>query len=422
MFLILRNFLLSIVFFAGSFSQAGAIEQLSWQDCLREAAKNHPDLIAAQEDVLQGQEAKKIIASAGLPQISADLGASTSNSSNAGSTKSFDYGVSASQLLFDGTKTTSNIHAAAEDIKVAKENFRFTSTQVRLRLRSAFIDLLRAQELISLTQEIYNLRKSNLELITLRYESGTEHKGALLTAKANISQSLFEINQAQRGLETAQRRLIKELGRSEFVPVTVRGDFEVGFAEGITPDFDRFAEKNPSLLKVKAQKNAAAFSITANRGNFWPEVLLDGGVGKSENEWPPHKRSSSGGIRVSVPLFSGGANIARVEQAKSVYRQLEQEERSIKDGIILALQTSWSSFADAVEKVKVQKDFLLAIEERSKIAQAQYSVGLISFDNWTIIEDDLVSSRKSFLDVQAAALSAEANWIQAKGETLEYEN
>ncbi len=64
---------------------------------------------------------------------------------------------------------------------------------------------------------------------------------------------------------------------------------------------------------------------------------------------------------------------------------------------------------------------LLATEERSKIAQAQYSIGLVTFDNWTIIEDNLVKAKNNYLDAQAAALLAEAKWIQAKGETLEYD-
>ena len=45
----------------------------------------------------------------------------------------------------------------------------------------------------------------------------------------------------------------------------------------------------------------------------------------------------------------------------------------------------------------------------------------MSFDNWTIIQDNLVKAKKAFLDAQANGLFAEAGWIQAKGETLEYE-
>ena len=69
----------------------------------------------------------------------------------------------------------------------------------------------------------------------------------------------------------------------------------------------------------------------------------------------------------------------------------------------------------------VQKLNLTATEERSKISQAQYSIGLISFDNWTIIEDNLVTAKSAYLNAESAALLAEANWIQAKGETIEYE-
>ena len=75
---------------------------------------------------------------------------------------------------------------------------------------------------------------------------------------------------------------------------------------------------------------------------------------------------------------------------------------------------------DAIESVDVQLKSLDAAQERSKIAQAQYSTGFINFDNWIIIENDLVSAKKSYLQAQANALLAEANWIQAKGETLEY--
>ncbi|MCW8799239.1 MAG: TolC family protein, partial [Prosthecochloris sp.] len=51
-------------------------------------------------------------------------------------------------------------------------------------------------------------------------------------------------------------------------------------------------------------------------------------------------------------------------------------------------------------------------------ANAQYSNGLISFDDWVIIEDNLVSSKKSYLNAEAELLLAEAQWMKAKGVTL----
>ncbi|MBU2102871.1 MAG: TolC family protein, partial [Candidatus Omnitrophica bacterium] len=106
--------------------------------------------------------------------------------------------------------------------------------------------------------------------------------------------------------------------------------------------------------------------------------------------------------------------------ARAVFNQAKADERSAKAGIILTLAQQWAAFRDAAETVEVQNKFLVAAEARAKIAEEQYSLGLLQFDNWTIIEDTLVSAKKSFLNAQANALSAQANWIQAKGETLEY--
>ncbi len=421
----LNRFLIIAFTCTGIFLNLGmpvhADEVLSWDDALHEAAKNHPDLIAAQENIVQGKTIKTITASDALPQITADLSASTQKTGSSGSSNSFSYGLSGKQLLFDGLKTVNNIHSSNERIKAAQENFKFTSTEVRLRLRQAFVNLLKAQESIMLAQEIYKIRKDNLDLISLRYQSGTEHRGALLTAQANLLQADFDVHQADRSFEIAQRQLSKELGRAEFVPIKASGVFTVSDAATQKPDYEQLASQNPSVLKLMAQLNAAAFDVKAAKGDFWPSIALDGGVSKSGEHWAPGNNESGVGVSVSLPLFEGGSRLARLAQEQSIYRQLKEQERSTKDATILALAQSWGSLQDAIENVDVQKKFLEAAEERAKIASQQYSVGLISFDNWTIIEDDLVRNKKTFLTTQADALLAEAAWVQAKGETLEYE-
>ncbi len=427
-----------LLFLSLSFNKAGAEEILSWQDCIKEAAKNHPDLIAAVEQVKQSEAAKKITASTLYPQITADLSASTSKTGSGGSsdsgsggkggqasgsstTDSYDYGLTATQLVFDGTKTIQNVKAASENIKASKENFRFTSTTVRFRLRSAFVSLLETQESLKITQEIYDIRRSNLELITLRYESGLEHKGALLTAEADLANAKYGIDQAKRALEVAQRDLIKEMGRQQLVPVAAKGDFEVSDRVKEKPDFLALVKNNPSLQQLIAQKNAAQFSLNSAYANFSPTLSGSAGTGKAGNHWEPKSDQWNLGLALSMPIFEGGLRFAQVDQARALLNQLRENERSTKDSLVLTLEETWAALQDTIENVEVQRKSLIASEERSKIAQAQYSIGLIAFDNWTIIEDNLVSAKRSLLNAQTNALLAEASWVQAKGETLEYE-
>jgi len=420
----LRIYFIALIFLVISFGSLAAEEILSWEDCIKEASRNHPDLIAAQEEIKQSQASKKITASTLYPQASANLGAATGRTDSGNSSTvadSYSYGVSGTQLIFDGAKTINEVRSAAENITASKQNFKYTSVTVRYNLRSAYVSLLKAQESLKITQEIYEIRRSNLELITLRYESGLEHKGALLTAEADLASASYQVLQAQRDLEVAQRKLIKEMGRKQFTPILLKGDFQVSAAIKEKPSFEMIVQNNPSLRKIISQKNSAEFSLKSAYANFSPTLSGSASADKTGSHWEPKNDEWNLGLTLSMPIFEGGLRLAQVAQAKAYLNQLKENERSTRDNLVFTLGQKWFLFQDAIDNVGVQYKALIATQERSKIAQAEYSLGLMSFDSWTIIEDNLVSQKSVYLDAQANALLAEAAWIQAKGGTLEYE-
>lgn len=406
-----------------------ADEVLTWEDCILEAKKNNPRLISSGEGIKQQESAKDITVSGLFPQIDADLAAGTAKTSvtdsAAGTTTNstadtYSYGLSGTQLIFDGFKTISDVKSAAENVKAAQQSYKFTSSAVRLGLRTAFVNLLTAQELISVTEDIKEIRKDNLMLITLRYESGLEHKGALLTAEANFAEANFELARAKRDVESNQRELIRQMGGREFRPLSVKADFGVRDTAEEKPDFDDLVKINPAVLQAAFEKNAALFGVKSSYGNFSPELSGTAGAGKKSRHWPPRNNQWDLGLNLTMPIFEGGLRLAQVSRAYSVYRQAEADEKNARDTAIVNLQRTWAGLQDALEAVEVQGKILDAGRERAKIAEAQYSAGFINFDDWIIIENDLVAAKKAYLQSQATALLAEADWIHAKGETLEY--
>ena len=141
-------FFVTLCFFCFSLLQAKAEEVLTWENCLAEANKNHPDLISALENINQQKASKSITASGLYPQVDANMNVSragTSNTTGSASTKtttdSYSYGVSGTQLIFDGFKTTNKVKSASENINAAQYNYSFASSKVRLNLRTAFVNL-----------------------------------------------------------------------------------------------------------------------------------------------------------------------------------------------------------------------------------------------------------------------------------------
>lgn len=230
-------------------------------------------------------------------------------------------------------------------INEAKNNhIDLRSPDTQAKLRTAFVNLLTAQELLNITENIAERCERNTKLVKLQYEAGREHKGSLLTMQANLGLAEFEAARAKRKIALAQKKLNSALGRVRPVPIRAGGKFEAKHYAGERPDFGAIAKKNPSM---------------------------------------------------------------------------RSKEKSGRHGSVLLLEETWMDMQDAVERVEAQNRLLKASEERARIAGTQYSTGLISFDNWIIIENSLGTERKSFLEAQKNVLIAEAEWIQTNGGMLD---
>ncbi|MCJ7662626.1 MAG: TolC family protein [Desulfobacterales bacterium] len=403
-----------------SLTGAGAQEVLTWQACVNEARQNHPDLISAKEVVNQSKADRAIAISTILPQVSTEVRQSTSKSHLNNTTDTAAYGITAQQLLFDGLKTPYDIAAAAKNVKSTQYTYVVTSSDIRLRLRTAFIALLNAQELLTITKDISMLRKQNADLVKLLYEGGREHRGALLTAEANRAQADLDVVQAQRAITVAQRQLCKEMGRSEVRPIQVTGDLDSITVKQEKPNFEALAPSTPFLENLSAKKEAAQFGLKSAKAAFFPQIFANASAGRTDTDWPPHNDDWSVGVTLTFPIFEGGRRWADVSKARAVLNQAQADERSNRDGVTLTLEQSWTNWQNAIDTVAVQKEVMQAAEEREKIARVQYTNGLITFDSWTIIEDALVQARKSLLAAQANGFISEAQWIQAQGGTLDH--
>ena len=395
-------------------------DSLTWQQCVSETREAHPDLASALA-LLQQAEADTRITKGGIfPKLSLGLSSQERGVANAGSSSLFSYSLSAQQLLFDGGKTSSQVAGSKEAIKAAQNNYSAVSANVRFALRSAFTALLKAQNLVGLTVEIAERRQKNVRLITLRYQGGRENIGSLRQAEADLAQATFEVAQAERGLVLARTTLASALGRDLRQPVTVKGAFTASFLTSQKPELAPLAKKHPLYLQLDASSRAAQYEFDAARHAFFPQLYLTSSVGRSTpDRWDFDGVDWSTGVTLSLPIYEGGSGGGRAAKAQAVARQRNAQQKSGYLQILDVLEQSWKDFQDARQMVVVRKKFLDAAVERATIATAQYSNGLISFNDWVLIEDNLVSAKKGFLNAGADMLIAEAQWIQSKGGGLD---
>ena len=413
------NMFLAVLFFASA-SPLQADDSLTWEQCASEAKRAHPDLYTALALLQQAEADKQVTGGSRLPQLSLSVSSLKNGTSGLGSSSLSSYALSAQQLIYDGGKTSNQIASNTEAIKAAQYNYDAVSANVRFALRSAFTQLLKAQELVGLAGEIATRRQNNVRLISLRYQGGREHIGSLRQAEADLAQSQFEVSQAKRGLVLAETTLASALGRDTHQPLRVQGAFKVSDLTERKPDLAQLAKNNPLFQQLDTKSKAARFDLDASRSAFSPQLYLTSSIGRgSYDRLPTDAVDWSAGVTVSVPIYQGGSGRARVAKASAVLSQQNAQEKSGFLQLFNALEQSWKSFQDARQAVLVQNKQLLAANERSKIANAQYSNGLVTFNDWVIIENNLVNAKKKYLNGEAEMLLAEAHWIQSKGGALE---
>lgn len=395
---------------------------LTWQECLKITLENHPDLISAKEKINQAEASIGINRSGWFPGIDASASASKSRTENSQikrDSDSFSYGLSVQQLIFDGGKTRYDIKKSEEALKAKKYDYNVTVSTVVYNARSAFVSLIKAKEQLEINREIRDMRKSNLELVRLRYQAGREHKGSLLTAEANLAQSEQDIVEASRSIDLAVSALCRSMGVEKIDNIAVVGELTVPEAEETIPDFTLITNENPELKSIVQQRIVSEYALKSSKADYYPRVYGVAGVNRSGDEWLPDETRISAGLQMSLNIFQGGKSYYQVNQAKSALNQLFADEKNTRTTIAYYLEQAWINLQNNIEQVKVQEKFLNAAIERAKITDAQYSIGSVLFDNWIVVQDNLVSARQKFLTVKTSALIAEAEWIQLKGEIVQ---
>ena len=407
--------------FAVSVTVTLAESPLTLDDCLSEAVENNPALAAAVAAVQKATYDYRASYGPLLPQVSANAHNSKSRSpaGSSGSGVTSDnasYGVSASQSLFTGGKNRAAVDQASANLESVTADLDSARATLSFDVWKAFADLLFAQEQIDLSRQILKRRQENLALLQLRYEGGMENKGALLLMQASERDAEFGVAQAKRNLRVAQRELTRALGRRETNQIRVTGKLEAEPPE-TSVDLEALAAKTPTHRKTVAQLRSARAGLASAKSRYYPDVSANASASKTGDNWMPDQDEWFLGVTLNFPFFTGGQNIMNARGARAQIVQAEETVKLTDAQLVFNLEQTLAGYGDAVEQTVVRSRFLRAEEVRAEIARSQYSSGMLSFEDWDRIENDLISSQKDDLSGRLNAVLAEASWEQVQGKS-----
>lgn len=411
-------------------------EVLTWEQCVREAALNNPGIAAAMREIERTEVVRKGAYSTFLPRLSLSGGFTRSKEQTVVSTSegtttvvrstfgdpefwsnysdSYTAQLELQQTVFDGFATRGNVDKARAEIRVATAKLLTQKAGASYELKAAYAQLLYSQELIGILGDIINQREQKLRMVDLKYENGRENKGALLLSRAQLSQSRLDLVQANRLLRLSRIQLATVMGRQTY------GDFEatgklVAISPAKNPDYRRLALKTPATFQQAAATDAAKAGITVAQSDFYPQVGVFANISSQGETGFEEPGSWAIGASGSWAIFDGTKTYFNVRAARLTHETSQFTLRQTVDGAAQSLAERHRSYADAVDQIVVGAELYEASSLRAQIAEAQYSNGLISFQDFDTITNDKINRQKQDLMNRRDAVLAEAAWEQSLG-------
>ncbi len=412
-------------------------ESLTWEQCVRIATVNNPDLVASHES-LRSYEAKFGGSySAYYPQVTATtegaynhssngtaVGSASSSSGTGGTTGAFGgsssmlhqytAAITVSQTLYDGGLTPGNVSQAKANYHAQIAAFVVKKSLISYDLKSAFAQMLYAQELLTLTKDIVRRRRSDADLIHLKYDGGRENKGSWMLSESNYRQAVLDFHNAERNVSVSRRQLAQVMGVMTAKTFSAMGTLATQTPPD-SPNFDQLSTETPDHFQQIWNTESSRAGITIAKAGYQPTVSAGFTWERQDQRFFPNSGGWSADLSASLPIFSGGKTYFDVKSAEAQLRQALANLKSNDDSSAYTLAKNHSTLLGDIEAVGVYQDTVAAQKVRAEIGEGQYSDGLISYTDFNLIENDLVTAEKQELQGRRDAVIAEANWEYAQG-------
>lgn len=304
-----------------------------------------------------------------------------------------------SQNLFSGLKDWSRYSQAKWQTQNKYWSLVKTKSEVSYSLKEAFSSLLYAQEYAELTKEIISRRESNYQIVKVRFESGRENKGSVLLAQAYLDQARLDAIIAADNLSVARKQLFSLINKDAFEEYRVEGEPPLLTMNLTDEDLKEVALNTPDYHQAFSMEKSSEEEVRALRSAFIPSLDFSASISRNSQFFFPDENNQRWtlGLNLSIPIFDGLSDYSTLKGAVSNKYAAEATKRNTYLTLIPSIRQAVNLARQSDVKLRVDARFREASQTRAEIARAKYNNGLLTFEDWDIIESELINRQINYL-------------------------
>jgi outer membrane protein len=354
------------------------------------ALRNHPRYATAQLETFLAQEALKETRAGYFPTANGFIDAVGATSDNtrilAGGLNNpsiFDRvagGVVVTQLITDFGRTGNLTASAREHAQGASAEAEATRQQIILNAETSYFAALQARSVLEVARQTRVSRQLVLKQVNALAVNRLKSSLDVSFAQVALEEADLLIQQAEGQTESTMAALSAALGYRdgrEFL-LTERPAL-AGTPAPVQELIDAALRNRPELLRLRHERDAAKSAASAEKDANYPTVAAVGTAGNSP--WhDSHLQSNyaAGGIQMSIPLFAGGAFVAREHEAQIRAQVADEALREAEDNVARDVRVAWVGVKTAAQRLRTSNQLVLHANESFDLARARYKSGISS--------------------------------------------
>lgn len=414
----MRVAMISLAALMAAASPAGA-ETLA--ESMTSAIDGNPTLGAQRARLNATREALPLAWSDALPQISISGSASRSDrdsdnpllESDANEDWSANAGVS--QLLFGSGRVLASTRAARAQIAGAVADYEFARQTLLLDVTRAYADVLQGATVLA-------AREASVANLTRLYEFARAQFDAGVVTRTDVAQSQARLADARTQLVTAQGLYATATQAYQRLVGRPPSDLQQPPpAIALPPDLgvalEQSVDTSPLLISAVAATEEADANVDVAAAQGRMNVTLEAGygLGADFNDDLSEVSNDSVGVRVSVPLFQGGAIRARTRAQRALRSASNLDLAATQREVQESVTNAWTALATARAAVTSAREGVEAAELAFEGVTLEQETGLRSTVEVLDTEEDLLNARIQLARAQREVIVAERQLLAAVG-------
>ncbi|WP_134681812.1 efflux transporter outer membrane subunit [Paracoccus ravus] len=264
-------------------------------------------------------------------------------------------------------------------------------------IASAYIDLRYYQQAVSLTRQSLDSRKRTLALTREQDFLGSVSRVEVLQAEQLVTQAEAALPALELGFDQSVNRLATlTAGRSADLAARLRKGGSQPRASysasvGIPADVIRV---RPDIGVAERNLATAVAAVGEAEAAFYPKLTLSGSVTPIDLAGGGSLKTWGFGPQISVPLFTGGANRARLSAAEA---RAEQARLAWQGAVLKAVEeveNALAAYNRDGRAVGAQSRLVSNADESVSLARTSYELGEAGFFPVLDAERTLLSARQ----------------------------